>query len=134
MILVDTSAWVESLRATGSAVHVELRKLIANEAPLATTDPVVMELLAGARDGAQVGRLRRLLLRFDHLGVEGLGDYERAAAVYRSCRDKGRTVRSLVDCLIATVAIREQVPVLEQDRDFDGIAGHTERRLHLPGG
>ena len=134
MILVDTSAWVEYLRATGSAVHVELRKLIANEAPLATTDPVVMELLAGAREGAQDGGLRRLFLRLDHLSVEGLGDYERAAAVYRSCRDKGRTVRSLVDCLIATVAIREQVPVLEQDRDFDVIAAQRELRLHLPGG
>ncbi len=130
MILVDTSAWVEYLRATGSAVHHELRELIANDAPLATTDPVVMELLAGARDSAHVRKLRRLLLRLDHLPIDGLGDYERAAAVYRSCRDKGQTVRSLIDCLIATVAIREGAPVLEQDRDFKVIAAHTELRLH----
>jgi predicted nucleic acid-binding protein len=131
LILVDTSAWVEYLRSTGSAVHLELRRLIARDAPLATTDPVVMELLAGARDGAHVRTLRRLLLRFDHLPIEGLGDYEGAAAIYRWCRDKGDTVRSLIDCLIATVAIREGAPVLEQDRDFKVIAAHTELKLQM---
>lgn len=130
MILVDTSAWVEYLQATGSAAHLELRELIANDALLATTDPVLMELLAGARHGAHVRKLHRLLLRYDHFPIDGLGDYERAAAVYRSCRDKGQTVRSLIDCLIATVAIREGVPVLEQDRDFKVIAANTELRLH----
>ena len=35
MILVDTSAWIEFLRATGSPTHLELRGLIEDEAPLA---------------------------------------------------------------------------------------------------
>ena len=48
MILVDTSAWVEYLRATGSPVHLRLRRLIADEDDLATTEVVIMELLAGA--------------------------------------------------------------------------------------
>jgi len=133
VILVDTSAWVEYLRATGSLVHKEVRRLIESEADLATTDPVVMEVLAGARDEDHVKDLRRLLIRFRHLPVEGLTDYEDAATVYRSCRAAGSTPRSLVDCLIAAVAIRENVRILHQDRDYDTIAAHTQLRLHEPG-
>ena len=48
MILVDTSAWVEYLRATGSPAHLRLRELVAGEGELATTEVVTMELLAGA--------------------------------------------------------------------------------------
>lgn len=42
MIVVDTSAWVEYLRATGSTIHSRVRSLLASEASLATTDVVVM--------------------------------------------------------------------------------------------
>jgi predicted nucleic acid-binding protein len=64
MILADTSAWVEYDRATGSAVDRRLMTLIAADGPLAVTEPVVMEVLAGARDDRREADLRRLLLRF----------------------------------------------------------------------
>ena len=50
MILVDTSAWVEYDRATGSAVDEQLTNLISTSSDLAVTEPVLMEVLAGARD------------------------------------------------------------------------------------
>ena len=31
----------------------------------------------------------------------------------------------MVDCLIAAVAVRHDVPVLSKDRDFEAIAAHT---------
>ena len=49
MILADTSAWVEYDRATGSTVDLRLRDLIAADGPIAVTEPVIMEVLAGAR-------------------------------------------------------------------------------------
>ena len=49
MILADTSAWVEYDRATGSPVDIRLTDLIAEDGPLAVTDPVAMEVLGGAR-------------------------------------------------------------------------------------
>ena len=75
MILADTSAWVEYLRATGGPVHLRLRELIAGEGNLATTEVVIMELLAGVADAGEVTRLRRLLGRFELLPVEGLADF-----------------------------------------------------------
>ena len=125
MILADTSAWVEYLRATGSPMHLRLRDLIAGDGELATTEVVTMELLAGAAAQDEVVRLRRLLLRFQLLPVEGLADYEVAADLYRRCRGGGETVRKLTDCLIAVVAIRHGAAVLHRDHDFDVIARHT---------
>jgi predicted nucleic acid-binding protein len=125
VILVDTSAWVEYLRATGNWADRRLQSLIENEEDLATTEPVVMEVLAGARDEDHALRLRRLLIGTKLVPVEGLLDFEQAAAVYRQCRSHGETVRRLVDCLIATVAIRAEIPVLHVDSDFDAIARHT---------
>ena len=125
MIVADTSAWVEFLRATGSPAHLRLRELIAGEGDLATTDVVVMELLAGTTTHDAMTQLRRLLLRFRHLPVEGLADHEAAADLYRRCRAGGETVRKLTDCLIAVVAVRNGATLLHRDQDFEVIARHT---------
>lgn len=129
MILVDTSAWIEFLRATGSPVHHQVRTLVTSRAPLATTEPVVMEVLAGARDGAHLRSLRQLLVGCDLLPVDGLAAWERAAAIWRRCRAAGDTVRSLTDCLIADVALAAKVPVLHVDRDFAAISRSTGLEL-----
>ena len=56
-------------------------------------------------------------------------DYEEAVALYRTCRRQGETVRRLIDCLIAALAIRAGVPVLHADSDFDVLARHTPLRV-----
>lgn len=134
MTLIDTSAWVEYLRGTESGAHRSVRQLLEEGAPVHTTDVVVMEVLAGARDNDHEHRLRRLLSRCDHLPVEGLASYETAAALYRTCRSAGETVRALTDCLIGAVAVRVGVTVLHHDCDFDVLARHTgvQARRALP--
>lgn len=127
MILVDTSAWIEFLRDTGSATCEEVDRLLAGE--VAVCDPIRMEVLAGARDEAHLRQLRGLLARASVLPA-GPSDYETAASLYRVCRRRGATVRKLVDCLIATVAIRDGVPVLHSDSDFDLLEAHTELAVH----
>ena len=128
MTLVDTSAWVEFLRATGSETHRAVRRLLSRELQAHTTDVVVMEVLAGARDDDHRDRLRRLLARCEHVPVDGLQDYEAAADLYRACRAAGETVRTLTDCLIGVVAVRATLPVLHADRDFDVLARHVGLR------
>lgn len=58
-----------------------------------------------------------------------LVDAEEAAHIYRVCRRAGETIRSMNDCLIAAIAIRNDVPVLHRDRDYDAIARHFPLRL-----
>lgn len=122
MILADTSAWVEYDRATARPVDVRMSELIADDAELAVTEPVVMEVLAGARDDRRESDLRRLLLRFALLPVDPATDFEVAAQVYRRCRAVGVTPRGLLDCLIAAVAWRHGAVLLAQDRDLVQVA------------
>jgi predicted nucleic acid-binding protein len=133
VILVDSSAWVEFLCATGSRTHLRLRSALQEGVELACTDVVLMEILAGARDDEDRDRLRRLLLGTEFLAVEGPADYERAADLYRLCRRGGETPRKLSDCLIAAVAIRNDAELLCEDADFEAIARHTPLRLAAPG-
>lgn len=126
MILVDTSAWVEFLRDTGSATCNRVEALLEGE--IATCDMVRMEVLAGARDERHLGNLRRLLARAVFIPVMP-ADYELGAELYRRCRQRGETVRRLIDCLIVAVAIRADVALLHRDADFDVLARHTELRI-----
>jgi predicted nucleic acid-binding protein len=122
VILADTSAWVDHLRGRRTAVA---RRLDASlDGGIATTDVVVMEILAGARDPSHLTTLRRLLQRCDLLPVTA-EDYESASAIWRACRRAGDTPRSLLDCLVAAVAMRHGVAVLHSDRDYDMIARHV---------
>jgi hypothetical protein len=123
MIIADTSAWVEYDRATGSAIDLRLAELIASEGPVAVTEPVIMEVLAGARSDAREADLRRLLLRFHLYRFDPAADFDGAVHVYRRCRQAGITPRGLVDCLIAAVAWRNQATLLTSDSDLLHIAG-----------
>ena len=129
MILVDTSAWIELIRATGHPAHVTLRHHLERREPIATSEPVIMELLAGVATAAERSKLRARLMALPRLTVRGLADFEAAADLYRVCRSRGATVRKLVDCLIAAVAIRERATLLHNDRDFDVLARHTRLRI-----
>ena len=126
MILIDTSAWIEFLRDTGSVVCNRVEALLEGE--IAICDAVRMEVLAGARDERHLRRLQQLLARAVVLSTIP-ADYDNAAALYRQCRRKGNTVRKLIDCLISAVAIRTGVPVLHNDEDFDVIGRHTELKI-----
>jgi len=133
LILPDTSAWVEEIRHTGSVVDRALELLLDSGVEIAVTEPVIMELLAGARTKRELAATRGRLLAFPILRVQGLVTFERASAVWRACRTAGEPVRNTLDCLIAAVAIREGASVLHADRDFDVIARHTELQVHPVG-
>ena len=122
MILADTSAWVEYDRATGSTVDLRLTELIAADGPVAVTEPVIMEVLAGARSDAREADLRRLLLRFHLCQFDAAADFEGAARIYRRCRQAGITPGGLVDCLIAAVAKRHEAALLACDAGLDRVA------------
>ena len=130
MIVVDTSAWIEFLRATESSTHHVVRRLLVEREELAVTEVVVMEVLAGARSPRQVHDLRATLLAFPVLPLGGLAGYEAAAQLYRACRRAGETVRRLVDCLVAVPVIEAGASLLHADEDFDRIARHAPLRIH----
>lgn len=128
-ILVDTSAWVEYDRATESRIDHRLTELIESDAPVAVTEPVVMEVCAGARTDQRESQLRRLLARYWQLPFDPLIDFESATRIYRRCRGRGITPRGLIDCMIASVAARTGATVLAFDRHLIAIAEIIDLRL-----
>ena len=131
-MIVDTSAWVEYLRETGSPIHLALRASVRTGQPIATPAPVVTELLSGSRSELKAARLLQLLSRFEILVPDSMRDYQAAARIYRTCRRAGFTIRSIVDCMVAATALGEDRPLLARNRDFEVMARHTELELVIP--
>ena len=129
MILVDTSAWIEFLRRTGSVTNDRVRYGIQTGDDFAVLDVVRMELLAGASSDAEAASLRRFLARFTPVLASSPADHELAAVLYRLARRSGETVRSLVDCLVVAAALRLGAPVLARDRDYQVLASVSELQV-----
>lgn len=130
-VLVDTSVWIEHLRDRKSAAVTELARWLAEDADrILVNEIVTTELLRGVRtdkDATQLQAALDQLVQADPLRRE---DWLLSARVYRVCRSAGLTIRSPMDCLLASHAIRLGVPVLAIDRDFEAIASCTPLRLH----
>jgi predicted nucleic acid-binding protein len=122
VILAHTSAWVEYDRAPGSTVDQRVAELIDADGSLMVTEPIVMKVLAGARDYARVNDLRRLLLRAGLLPFDATTDFAAATRIYGRCRRSGITPRGMIDCMIAAVAWRQGAPLLCRDADLNGVA------------
>jgi len=122
MILIDSSAWIEYLRATDSPTCERVRDLLSENAPIATCDTVVMEVLAGGRSERAARDLMRLLDRCRFFPNRPLYDSAGAASLYRACKRAGFTPRGLNDCAIAAVALENDLCVLHSDRDFDRLS------------
>jgi len=129
MILVDSSAWIDMLRGSNSAAADRLSYELAGKTKLFVPGLVYTEVLAGVDNDADLTRTIRVFA--PHLEGPPLTrrDYEEAARIYRTCRSKGVTIRSTIDCLIAALAINNDLPLLTKDADFRLIAKHTKLRL-----
>lgn len=126
MILIDTSAWIEYFRATGSAAAVEVRRLLSTESDrVAICEPIAMEMLAGANGDERSAKLERLVNGLPSLRIDDALDFRSAATIYRTACRAGQTIRSINDCLIAAVAIRHGASIVHRDADFDAIAAIT---------
>lgn len=125
MIVVDSSAWIEVLRRTGSRANRTFNRLLHEEAPLATTEVVVGEVLAGAGDELEHVRLRRRLHAVRFMSIGGLDGFERAARLSQHCRSRGFSP-ALADCLVAVPALAAGAAVLHADSHFDAIAAVTD--------
>jgi hypothetical protein len=97
--------------------------MVEGERPTAgVTEPVIMELLAGARDTGNFRKIERLMTQMPLCRVNPDCDFAEAGSLYKVLRNEGITIRSMVDCIIAVVAWRRNATVVHADRDFDAIA------------
>jgi len=82
-------------------------------------------LLQGVVSDDDAHLLQEHLAPFPVLRLQSLGDFALAARLYRGTRAAGMAVRKTLDCLIAAPFVREGVPLLHRDADFDRLAACT---------
>jgi hypothetical protein len=125
MILVDTSIWIDFLNAPRRIP--EAQEMLQD---FVTCGPIVQEVLQGFADSPSFPRFRETLLTFPRLSDPVPFDrFSEAAFIYREGRAKGYTIRSAADCLIAAIAIENDVPVWHRHRDFTSIARYTPLKV-----
>ena len=123
VILVDSSLWIEVLRGASTPATRRLRAVIGNDpSSVATTEPIMMELLAGATGEERFLRVSDLLASMTLVRLDPARDFNDAATLFRSARTGGSTIRSLMDFLIAAVAIRSGSTLWHRDTDYEVIA------------
>jgi predicted nucleic acid-binding protein len=120
--LIDTSAWIEWFRDTDSAAARAVAKVRDDPTEIAVTQPVALEVRAGTRR-AHLHAVDRILDNAVQLSVDPNIDFDVASDLYLAARDIGEPVRSLMDCVIAAVAIRTSAVLVHHDRDFEVLAG-----------
>jgi predicted nucleic acid-binding protein len=120
-VLVDTSAWVEFFNGHASAEREAVSRLLEGEDDVCTCGVIVAEVLQGLRRDTSRSQVEDLFTQMTFLETIGISPYVRAAALYRSLRKRGVTVRSTIDCLVAVLAEENGCAVLARDRDLSAI-------------
>jgi predicted nucleic acid-binding protein len=120
-VLVDTSAWVDFLNGFSSPAADAVADLLQGDEEICTCGIVVAEVFQGLRRDRERRAIQRSFEDLLFLEPSGIAVYLRAAALYRSLRKQGVTVRSTVDCIIAAVAEDADCALVARDRDMDAI-------------
>jgi predicted nucleic acid-binding protein len=122
-VLGESSVWIDFLNGVQSPEVREFERLMVRR-ELIIGDLIVHEVLRGVRHDAQATRLQR---DFSQMFVRPLVTPRLAlisAGHYRYLRARGITIRSTIDCLIATYCIETGTELLHSDRDFDPFEAH----------
>lgn len=120
-VLVDTSAWIEFLNGTASPHADAVEALLRGDDEPCTCGVVVAEVFQGLRRDATRIAIERSFRDMSFLEPSDFGVYLRAAEVYRKLRERGVTIRSTIDCLIAVIAEQSGCALLARDRDLDAL-------------
>jgi predicted nucleic acid-binding protein len=127
-VILDTSAWIEFLRATGSRADLKLQQAFASSSAIWVPEVVCREVLQGAKNVPHFMQLQATLDELSpYVSPDPFELARSASLIYAQCRWQGITIRSQNDCLIAACAIEADLPLLHADRDFLDIASIDKR-------
>jgi predicted nucleic acid-binding protein len=129
MIVVDTSVWIDVINEGDTMQARRCIGLLEDGAPVALTDVIFSEVLQGFRTEREARRVEDHLRAFPILRLDTLDDFHLAARLYREARRAGVRIRRTLDCLIAAPCVREGIPILHSDHDFDRLASCTRLEI-----
>ncbi len=128
MLMVDSAVWIDFF-AGRELPHVQrLDTALLSDQEIGVPDIVRLEILSGVREDAALRKITSNLNALRRITAVD-GDWDEAVALYRTCRRNGVTVRSVVDCLIVRLTVREGALLLANDRDFAMMVPHCKLQL-----
>jgi len=123
-LLADTSVWIDFFNKNETDSLEKFEFHIQNNDDICVAGIIQTEVLQGIKSSKQFNQIQSHLSNMIFLEMPRNG-YVLSANIYRTLRQKGKTIKSLGDCLIASVAILNNVPLLHSDRDFDVISKYS---------
>jgi len=118
MILVDSSIIIDFLN--NNCYKDEITQLIKNK-QMVTTPIIVMEILQGIKNDKTYTKIKAFMESLPIVLIT-YDDYLLSANIYRNCRKRGKTIRKSIDCLIASIAINNNLKLFTRDRDFKQVS------------
>ncbi len=120
-VLVDTSVWIDAFNGKKNQ-HTHALSQLIDDGAVVLCPPGIQEILQGIKNDSDFRQVKENLSGFEVLALDPVEAAYGAAALYRSIRRKGITIRKSNDCLIAFYAICCKAFLLHNDGDFDEIA------------
>ena len=131
MMIVDSNTWADFFNGTETPYVQRLDIALDKEEDLGVVPIIITEVLQGFRSDTGFRRARQVLVSLP-IVQPTVECHVRAAAMFRSLRQKGITVRGAIDCVIAQACLDAQAELLSPDVDFEYISRHTKLRLWRP--
>lgn len=129
MVLVDTTVWIDFFSARPSPHVLSLENLIEQRDDICVCGIILTEVLQGIQNEHVFKKTKDLFNNLIFLPMP-YQTFLRSVEIYRSLRKKGVTIRKSVDCMIASVAIENDIPLLHNDKDFIPIEKHCGLKFH----
>lgn len=131
MVFVDASVIIDFVAARANRHSLWLKRQ-AGYRPFGITTLTLYEVMQGIRSESQA---KNILVKLSFFRVFEIPDRELALASarnYRELRSLGFTIRSTIDCMIATFCLEQDHLLLHRDRDYDVFEAHFGLRVVDP--
>ena len=131
MVLIDTTVWIDFFAGRQLPHVAALESLIKKREDICICGIILTEILRGIREKSEFRKTKELFNTMIFLPMT-YSVFLGAAEIYRTLRRKGITIRNSIDCMIASVAIENDIILLHNDRDFITIAKHLDLKVLTP--
>ena len=130
MILIDTSVLIDYFKGVENKPVKKFHQVLESNIPFGINHLIYMEVLQGSQTDKDFNLLKKYLITQTFYELKnGRESYAEAAGMYLKLRKKGVTVKSTIDCLIARIAVENELFLLHNDADFDRIAKHFPLKI-----
>lgn len=129
--IVDTTVWIDYLKGRPTPQVLWLQRQMEQQV-IGLNDLILCEVLQGIRGDVLFKQVEEDLSKFEIYGAITPNIAVAAAKNYRFLHGKGITVRTTIDCLIATFCLEGGHRLLHNDRDFDPFETHLGLRVIHP--